>query len=110
MEYIHTNATWNIYIPTQHGIYTYQHKWNIYTPIQFGCINGWNIHIGNMYVVQHGTHISMILNPHRTINYDHAYLYICYIYRICIHMDTCIGYIHAIVHTFSIGKLRNIYK
>ena len=40
---------------------TDQHKWNIYTPIQFGCITEWNIHIGYMYVVQHGTHISMML-------------------------------------------------
>ncbi len=94
----------------QNEIYTYQHIWNIYTLIQFRCINGWKLHIGYMYVVQQGTHIAMMLQTHKTINYKHAYSDICYIYTICIHIYTCIGYIHAMVHTFSIGKLRNIYK
>ena len=43
MEYIHTNATWNIYIPTQHGIYTYPYTWKIYTPTQMEDIHTYTI-------------------------------------------------------------------
>jgi hypothetical protein len=64
-----------------------------YTHRIYVCSTTWYTHIYDVKI-------------HKTINYKRAYSDIGYIYTICIHRYTCIGYIHAIVHTFSIGKLK----